>query len=75
VLTGGQINPTAIMRKSLTVHGIYVGSRGMFEHMNRAIAAAGLRPVIDRRFAFEEARAAYHHLQGGGHFGKIVITL
>jgi NADPH:quinone reductase-like Zn-dependent oxidoreductase len=75
VLTGGQINPTPIMRKSLTVHGIYVGSRAMFEAMNRAIAAAGLRPVIDRRFAFAEARAAYHHMQAAGHFGKIVVTL
>ena len=75
VLTGGQINPTAIMRKSLTVHGIYVGSRAMFERMNRAIAATGLRPIIDRRFASDEARAAYHHMQGGGHFGKIVIAL
>ena len=43
--------------------------------MNRAIAATGLRPIIDRRFAFDEARAAYHHMQGGGHFGKIVIAL
>jgi NADPH:quinone reductase-like Zn-dependent oxidoreductase len=75
VLTGGQINPTPIMRKSLTVHGIYVGSRAMFEAMNRAIAAAGLRPVIDRRFAFADARAAYHHMQAAGHFGKIVVTL
>jgi len=75
VLTGGQINPTSIMRKSLTVHGIYVGSRAMFEAMNRAIAAAELRPVIDRRFAFDEARAAYHHMQAAGHLGKIVITL
>jgi hypothetical protein len=46
------------MRKSLTVHGIYVGSRTMFEAMDRAITAAGLRPVIDRRFAFDDARAA-----------------
>jgi NADPH:quinone reductase-like Zn-dependent oxidoreductase len=75
VLTGGQINPTAIMRKSLTVHGIYVGSRAMFERMNRAITATGLRPIIDRRFAFDEARAAYHRMQGGDHFGKIVIAL
>ena len=75
VLTGGQINPTPIMRKSLTVHGIYVGSRAMFEAMNRAIAAAELRPVIDRRCAFDEARAAYHHMQAAGHLGKIVITL
>jgi NADPH:quinone reductase-like Zn-dependent oxidoreductase len=75
VLTGGQVNPTAIMRKSLTVHGIYVGSRAMFEAMNRAIAAAALRPVIDRRFGFADARAAYHHMREAGHFGKIVVTL
>jgi NADPH:quinone reductase-like Zn-dependent oxidoreductase len=74
VLTGGQINPTAIMRKSLRVHGIYVGSRAMFEALNRAIAAADLRPVIDRTFGFDEARAAYHHMQAAGHFGKIVVT-
>ena len=75
VLTGDQIDPTPIMRKSLTVHGIYVGSRAMFEAMNRAIAAAELRPVIDRRFAFEDARAAYHHMKAAGHLGKIVIAL
>jgi NADPH:quinone reductase-like Zn-dependent oxidoreductase len=75
VLTGGQINPTAIMRKSLTVHGIYVGSRAMFEAMSRAIAAAALRPVIDRRFGFADARAAYRHMREARHFGKIVVTL
>ena len=75
VLTGGQINPTAIMRKSLTVRGIYVGSRAIFEAMNRALAAAGLRPVIDRTFGFDDARTAYHHMQAAGHFGKIVVTL
>jgi NADPH:quinone reductase-like Zn-dependent oxidoreductase len=31
--------------------------------------------VIDRRFAFDEARAAYHHMQAAGHFGKIVIEI
>jgi NADPH:quinone reductase-like Zn-dependent oxidoreductase len=75
VLTGGQINPTSIMRKSLTVRGIYVGSRAMFEAMNRAIAAVGLRPIIDRRFTFEDPRAAYRHMQAAGHFGKIVVTI
>jgi NADPH:quinone reductase-like Zn-dependent oxidoreductase len=75
VLTGGEINPTPIMRKSLTVHGIYVGSRAMFEAMNRAIAAAGLRPVIDRAFVFADARAAYRYMQAAGHFGKILVTL
>jgi NADPH:quinone reductase-like Zn-dependent oxidoreductase len=75
VLTGGEINPTRVMNKSIRLQGIYVGSRAMFETMNRAIAAHELRPVIDRSFAFDEARAAYHHMQGAGHFGKIVITV
>lgn len=75
VLTGGRIDPTSVMRKSIRLQGIYVGSREMFEAMNRAIAAGGLKPMIDRTFAFEEARAAYHHMQSGGHFGKIVITI
>jgi NADPH:quinone reductase-like Zn-dependent oxidoreductase len=75
VLTGGAINPTGVMRKSIRLQGIYVGSRAMFENMNRAIAAHQLEPVIDRRFAFDEARAAYHHMQAAGHFGKIVIEI
>ena len=47
----------------------------MFEAMNRAIAAAGLRPVIDRTFGFDAARDAYRHMQAGAHFGKLVVTL
>ena len=73
VLTGGAAVPTAIMRKSLTVHGIYVGSRTMFEAMNRAMEAARLEPVIDRTYAFADARAAFHDMRSAGHFGKLVI--
>ena len=75
VLTGGRIDPTSVMRKSIRLQGIYVGSREMFEAMNRAIAAGGLKPVLDRTFTFEDARAAYHRMQSGSHFGKIVITI
>ena len=39
------------------------------------IAAAELRPVIDRSFAFEEAPEAYRTMQAAGHFGKLVIEL
>ncbi len=75
VLTGGAAVPTAIMRKSLTVHGIYVGSRTMFEAMNRAMEAARLEPVIDRTYAFADARAAFHDMRAAGHFGKLVIDI
>ena len=75
VLTGGAINPVGIMRKSIRLQGVYVGSRAMFEDMMRALAAHEVHPVIDRTFAFEDARAAFHHMKAAGHFGKIVVTM
>ena len=68
-----EFNANWIFIKSVRVQGIYVGSREMFENMNRAIRAAGLRPVVDRVFAFEEARQALRYLESGAHFGKVCI--
>jgi NADPH:quinone reductase-like Zn-dependent oxidoreductase len=76
VLSGyGQFNPLPILMKGVRVTGIYVGSRDMFEAMNRAIALHGLRPVVDRVFPFTQALDAFRHLESAGHFGKIVIRL
>lgn len=76
VLTGsGTMDPMAILRKSIRMQGIYVGSRAMFEAMNRALSLHTLRPVIDRTFAFEEARQALSYMESAAHFGKIVVTL
>jgi NADPH:quinone reductase-like Zn-dependent oxidoreductase len=58
----------------MRVQGIYVGSREMFDEMNRAVALHGLKPHIDRVFGFDEARAAYEHLAGASHAGKVVIV-
>ena len=73
VLTGGQIDPAPIMRRNITLRGIFVGSREMFAAMNRAIAQHRIRPQIDKVFAFGQAREAYRHLQAAGHVGKVVI--
>ena len=73
VLTGGQIDPLAVLGRSTILRGVYVGSRDMFEAMNRAIALNAIHPVIDRSFGFDEAPAAYRYLQGAAHFGKVVI--
>jgi len=75
VLTMGTINPMPILRKSIRLNGIYVGSRAWFQDMNAAIAARELKPVIDKVFAFDEAQDAFRHMEGAGHFGKIVLTL
>ena len=73
VLTQGAVNPTPILRKSIRLHDIYVGSRAMFLDMNAAIEAGGLKLVLDRRFAFANAADAYRCMEAAGHFGKIVI--
>lgn len=76
VLAGaGEMDPRPIMLKSIRLQGIYVGSRQMFEEMNRAISRAQLKPVIDRVFAFGEAAEAMRYQETGAHFGKIVIRV
>jgi NADPH:quinone reductase-like Zn-dependent oxidoreductase len=76
VLTGGgQVDPTPLLMRNIRLQGIYVGSRAMFEAMNRAIALHKLKPVVDRVFPFDQAIAAYQHLEGGTHFGKVVIKV
>ena len=76
VLSGmAEINPGMILAKRANVQGISVGSTQMFEAMNRAISAAGMKPIVDRTFAMAETKEAYSHLQSAAHFGKIVITV
>lgn len=75
VLTRGEFNPMAVLRKSIRLHGVYVGSRRKFEDMNAAIATRRMHPVIDRPFAFDDARAAYETMLSASHFGKLVVDV
>ena len=50
-----------------------VGSRRMFESMSAAIDRNRLKPVVDRRFAFNAAPEALRLMQAGRHFGNIVV--
>ena len=77
VLTGvtESLNVGALLHGNLRLQGIYVGSVDMFRQMNAAITAHTLHPVIDRTFAFTEAKAALHFMESAQHFGKLVITL
>lgn len=77
VLTGNGAtgSPYGLLGKQASLHGVFVGSRGHFERMNDAITAHQLEPVIDREFAFDDAAAAYRHLESGTHFGKVVLRI
>ena len=64
----------AALSAPVTIRRSYVGSRAHFEEMNRAIEQHDLRPVIDRTFAFADARSAYEHFVAKRHAGKVVIA-
>ncbi len=76
VLSGpGSVNPMNVLMKSICLQGVFVGSRAMFEDMNRTIVGEGIHPVIDRVFPFVEAPAALKYQESGSHFGKIVLKM
>lgn len=59
-----------------TVRGILVGSREMFEDMNRAIDANCIKPVVDEKvFGLEEVKEAYQYMWDQKHFGKLAIKI
>jgi NADPH:quinone reductase-like Zn-dependent oxidoreductase len=70
---GGGFNTAALIGNSATLQGLTVGSRDMFEAMCRAMALHGISPVVDKVFPWTEAKAAFGAMQGGEHFGKIVL--
>ena len=64
-----------MLQKGLRVTGINIGSRAMFEAMNRAITAAKLKPAVDKTYPIDDAVAAYKEFATGKHFGKVVVTI
>jgi NADPH:quinone reductase-like Zn-dependent oxidoreductase len=72
---GDKFDPTPVLMKGIRMQGIFVGSREMFEDMNRFIEEKELRPVIDKRFDFGELKEALRYLESGAHFGKVVVTI
>ncbi len=68
-----EVDLVTFMGKSARVEAIDVGSRAMFEAMNKAIEFHGMRPVVDQVFGFSELREALNYLKEARHFGKICL--
>jgi NADPH:quinone reductase-like Zn-dependent oxidoreductase len=66
--------PLIVMQQQ-RIQGVTVGPVEDLKAMARAITASRMRPVVDRVFAFEEARQAFTYMAEGKHFGKVVIAL
>jgi NADPH:quinone reductase-like Zn-dependent oxidoreductase len=70
-----RVNLAQVFMRGVRLQGILVGSREMFEAMNRAIALHRVRPLVDRVFDFDDLPAALEHLDAQAHFGKIVLKV
>ena len=69
----GEITFPKLFFKHIRLIGIAVGSRAMQEDMVKAININGIKPVIDKSFAFDQLADAFRHQESGKHFGKIVL--
>ncbi len=63
----------SLIGKNITIKGIASGHRGMLESALGVVAEHGIAIPIDRRFSFDDAPAAYAHLESGAHMGKVLI--
>lgn len=75
-LTGAAgFNPVTVFMKAICLQGIFVGSKRMFEDMNKAVSANKLKPAIDAVYEFDQVCEALRHMESGSHFGKIVVKI
>jgi NADPH:quinone reductase-like Zn-dependent oxidoreductase len=76
--TSGPNPPAQLHRiwwKQLDVLGSTMGTRADFEGAFELVKSGRARPVIDRVYPLDEARAAHERLEAGEQFGKIVLTI
>lgn len=69
------LNLTPVLMQDVRLQGVIVGPRDAFDEMNRAVSLHRLRPVVDKVFSFEDARAACEYMASGKHFGKVCIRV
>jgi NADPH:quinone reductase-like Zn-dependent oxidoreductase len=67
------LDPRLVFGVVATLRAVAVGSHAQFTALGEFVAAHRLRPVIDRTFPFEDARAAFRHYESTSPFGKVVI--
>ncbi len=72
---GANVEPGSLIAGAKKLIGVSVGSRETTEELVRFIEVTGIEPVVDREFAFADARRAYEHLEAGRAFGKVAISL
>jgi zinc-binding alcohol dehydrogenase/oxidoreductase len=69
------VKPFSIFWKHLTLFGTSMGSPQDFAAMLAMFGEGGLKPVVDRAFAMNDAVAAAQRMASSNQFGKIVLRV
>jgi NADPH:quinone reductase-like Zn-dependent oxidoreductase len=69
-----EVDFNALFRSGAIFYRISVGERAGLQELVRAVAASGLKPVIDKVFPFDHAIDAWRHFDNRAFFGKVVIS-
>ena len=77
LLTGftGVVSIPALFSNQIRISGISIGSRADQEDMIRAISVNRMKPIIDRRFSFQEIGDAFKYYESQMRFGKVCLEL
>jgi NADPH:quinone reductase-like Zn-dependent oxidoreductase len=73
---GDRLNTNVLaLKRNVTLKGLLNGPKDRFEEMTEFYASKNIKPVVDRTFAFGEAKEALQYLFAGGHLGKVVVKV
>ncbi|MBE7211381.1 MAG: zinc-binding dehydrogenase [Gluconacetobacter diazotrophicus] len=73
--TATELDLLELNSNGLRIQGTNGASAAELAATMAAIAAHRLRPVVDRSFGLEKLAEAYRFVRGGGHLGKVAVTL
>ena len=63
-----------LFSRQLSLLGSYMGTMGELHEVLKHVFSEKLRPVVDRSFRLEEARAAHDYMEKSQMFGKVVLN-
>lgn len=69
----GETDLRVLFWRQLRLIGSTMASRAQFAEVLRLALRGDLKPVIDRTFPLQDARAAHEYLEAGQQFGKILL--
>lgn len=63
-----------LFSRQLSILGSYMGTMGELHEVLKHVFSGRLKPVVDRAFPLQEARAAHEYMEKSAMFGKIVLN-